>query len=370
MRIDLSKLKLVDYEGAGNRTPVLSLDKAVDFSTLNPLKARRILEENLKFRKWLIKEGIRHKADSIMIYYKASNPDFDFVTFVGEPNAPLKNSFSEMCGNGIRSLALHILLSEKNEERRNDFQKKGIKIWAGSVRNVKVVNLDYANKSAKVIVGLGKVQTKKSRLHTYVNVRRFNSDDLSKIKLSKISPNYLSTRKFGIGFNGEDVGEPHLVLINNLAQYRQLVKAFGLSYDLDKETIISNLRLMVSFLGKKFTFAKEYFPNEINFNLALVADNRIYISTHERNMSEGEKYCSEQIIEKGVCTCNTMACGTGGGIVSAIAKKQGYVRSSRIKTIHPGGEIEYIIKDEEGVMIGPARRVKRMSLPISARFIF
>ena len=52
MRIDYSKLKMIDYEGAGNRTPILNIDKAVDFPTLEPLEVRKLLEQNNKFKNY------------------------------------------------------------------------------------------------------------------------------------------------------------------------------------------------------------------------------------------------------------------------------------------------------------------------------
>src|SRR6185369_15209695 len=110
MQIDLKEIELLDYVGAGNRTPVLDISNFVSPGS-NPLRIRAELETNKKFRKWLKEEGLKHRADSVMIFYKSDNSDYDFVTFIGEPNGPVEGPFSEMCGNGIRSLALHVVLN-------------------------------------------------------------------------------------------------------------------------------------------------------------------------------------------------------------------------------------------------------------------
>lgn len=371
MQIDYKKIKLIDYEGAGNRTPVLDLSAFIDNSK-EPLVIRKELEEDLEFRTWLRNEGLRHKADSIMIFYKTSHSDYSIVTFIGEPNSPIENEFSEMCGNGIRSLALHVL-SESSQAKVGDFLENGINIWAGSVRKIFVKELDKRGTSATVSVNLGKINTSLKSLAPYVNLGTGSFDELSRITFPKTATEYLSDREFGIGFNGDGAGEPHIALINNKKQYLGLVRAFNLSEKLDKSTILRNLRTMVTCFGKRITFNSKHFPLGINFNIALILNDIIYVSTHERNMSQGQIDCSNQIARNRFCTCNTMACGTGGSIVCAIAKRQKLVRGNKFITIHPGGEIRYEIKNNESIMTGPARKIdsavssKRYGVDIKVR---
>lgn len=356
MKINYKLLQLIDYEGAGNRTPVLDVSSFID-NTKEPLLIRRKLEQDKIFRIWLRDEGLKHRADSVMIFYNADNKDYDFVTFIGEPNSPIENEFSEMCGNGIRSLALHILLSENNKKNLHRFLKNGINIWAGSIRNVAVEELDKLNQSATISVNLGKINTSSKELAPYISLEYFPKGDLSQIRLSRVVSDYLANREVGIGFNGDGAGEPHVVLVNNPGQYKKLVSVFNLPLDLNRETIINNLREMAVCFGKRITFNSEVFPLGINFNIALVLNNIIYVSTHERNMSSGQSSCSEQIVNIGFCTCNTMACGTGGSIICAIAKRQRLVRGNKFITIHPGGEIRYEIRNNESIMTGPAIKI-------------
>jgi len=355
MGIDLSKLKLIDYEGAGNRTPVLDFTSFIQ-NAKDPMEVRRDLEQNLEFRKWLKINGMRLKADSIMIYYRALNDDHDFVTFVGEPNSSLGNSFSEMCGNGIRALALHIMLTANNNERKK-YLNEGIRIWAGSVKILKIEEFNNAQKTAMISVNLGKIRITAVELSPYINIDFFSQSNLSNITLQRAPVESLKGREFGIGFNGDTSGEPHIVLLNDENQYMSLIESFNLSMNLNRDTIINNLRLIVSCFGKRITFNEDYFPHGINFNLALVLDKEIYMSTHERNMSLGQSDCSAQIDRDGFCKCNTLACGTGGSIASAVAIIQGYIKENKIKTYHPGGEIYYKVIDEESIMTGPASRI-------------
>lgn len=358
MQLDLRKLKIIDYEGAGNRTPVLDISNFVD-NTRNPLEVRKELEKDISFRRWLKEEGLRHKADSIMIFYNADNPLYDFVTFIGEPNSPLQNKFSEMCGNGIRALSLHIL-SESSQAKRKKYLHNGITIWAGSIRKIIIGDFNESEGTAMIAVNLGKINITSDALAPYVNINSFSERELSRVRLPITATHYLSDRDFGIGFNGEVAGEPHVVLLNNKDQYLALVRAFNLPIKLDKETLINNLRIMASCFGKRFTFNFKHFPLGINFNIALVLDGIIYMSTHERNMSKGQSECSEQIAENDFCACNTLACGTGGSIVCAIAKEQGLVGGLSFVTIHPGGEIRYEIKNNESIMTGPAKRTENL----------
>ena len=111
IKIPYERLKLIEYEATGNKTPVVDLGVIPGIANFDPTLVRQLLERDINFRTWLKINGANHFADSVMLYYQTGSSEYDFVTFVGEPNSSLTSNFSEMCGNGIRSLGLHIILN-------------------------------------------------------------------------------------------------------------------------------------------------------------------------------------------------------------------------------------------------------------------
>lgn len=340
LHIPYSKLELVDYEGAGNKTPVLDLSCIKGIANFNPINVREYLENNLKFRKWLKAEGQKHQADTIMLYYTSSHNEYQYVTFIGEPNTTLAAKFSEMCGNGIRALALHIYLN--NEEKNRKFA-----ILAGSVKQINLVKFDRERKSAQVMVDMGKF-----------NERNFNSDQLlEKIKsLSKLKTN--NNIIFTLGSNGlSQEGEPHLVVLYTWNEFAKLSRRLNIS--LNTRDITHILRNIASAFGKEITFETSLFPHGMNFNIGVIRDNHIYMTTHERSLSVSKESCQLEIQKNTFCKCNTLACGTGGAAVANVARLQGLIPAIEcIKTIHPGGEIKYKITQNTTFMIGPVRKVE------------
>src|SRR3989338_4453919 len=105
--INYDKINLVPYNGVGNNTPVLDLTENLYSDVNDPAEIRQRLETDLHFRKILQQKSKTYQADSIMVYYQANNQqDYQYVMFVAEPNTSITIPFSEMCGNGIRSLGL------------------------------------------------------------------------------------------------------------------------------------------------------------------------------------------------------------------------------------------------------------------------
>ncbi len=339
--IPYSKLELIDYEGTGNKTPVLDLNYVKNIAFFDPEKVRIYLENDLKFRRWLNTEGLKHQADTVMIYYTSKCSKYQYVTFIGEPNAPLTSKFSEMCGNGIRALALHIYL---NNEEKN----KKLNIWTGSVKLINIIKIDKERKSGEIMVDIGKF-----------NTIDFNSIELlNKIKLvSKLKLNGDLT--FTLGSNGiaQKTSEPHLVILYTWNEFKKLNKQLGITLNI--QNTISILRNIVSTFGKEITFATDIFPSGINFNIGVTSNNNIYLATHERGLSTNKKSCQLEIQRNNFCKCNTLACGTGGAAVANVAKLRGLISTiKQITTIHPGGEIKYHITNNTTLMTGSARKIE------------
>ncbi len=359
---DLESLQLVHYEGAGNKTPILTIDRVVNNLASHPEEVRVRLEKDVTFRKWLREQGRKHNVDSIMICYKSQDSRYDYVTFVGEPHSDLSSSFSNMCGNGIRCLALHIVAAECNIQQQKKYLKDGIKIWAGDVKKVKVLNFNKVLVSAEVEVNLGRFYSDKDSSSSFINTLYFNTQSFDVFFLPSALdiPDPFLKRKFGFGYNGDKhKGEPHLVLLNTLEDYEELSASLGLGLDLSsKGSILDSLRRMVCILGKEITFSREFFPLGVNVNIGVIIENTLYMATHERNLSEGKDMCQFQQEKNNFCRCQTKACGTGGGVTANIAMRQGYIACPNVTTIHPGGILRYTIKDTQTIMIGPARKVE------------
>lgn len=357
--IPYQQMELIPYEGAGNKTPVLDISCVEKIAELNPIKVRECLENDYDFRIWLRAEGKKLQADSIMIFYKAFHSDYEFVTFIGEPNAPLESDFSTMCGNGIRSLAIHIVSSEKIAFLRQRYLHEGLHIWAGGKRNIRIISFDESSHIGSVHVDLGPFRNSKNDLSLYTNLHFKNIAECNSLSLPHNGASkYLESLRVGIGYNGDEDGEPHLVILTRWDEYLSLLQRTGyFEVPSSAQEILYSLRKTVCLLGRELTFLYKFFPQGINVNLALVLYDEIFMSTHERNLSSGKAQCLLSELKNQFCICNTMACGTGGAAVSNIARLQGFISSAAITTHHPGGSVDYIIEENQTSMIGPAKRI-------------
>ena len=168
--IPYDKLQLVNYEGAGNKTPVLSLDVVPNIHHYKPQILRGVLEKDIEFRRWLSEKGRELDADTVMIYYSSYDKECEYVTFIGEPNAPGDAPFSEMCGNGIRSLALHIFLTHKKKQQ--NYRENGITIWAGMTRTITINEIDDEDSCGFFSVEMGPFQHTKKSLGQFTSLTK------------------------------------------------------------------------------------------------------------------------------------------------------------------------------------------------------
>jgi diaminopimelate epimerase len=343
LQIPYNKLQLVEYEGAGNRTPVLDISCVNNISDYSVEQVRTFLESDLVFRVFLQQKGLAVQADSVMIFYKTNNTLMPFVTFIGEPGAGITSPFSDMCGNGIRSLALHIFLAEQSETKRNEYLHKGITIFAGELRTIQIESIDYKNRSGFISVDLGPYQREVKKLSSFINPELFSKHTvLSNIPFNGQAPD-LHNYTFSFGFNGNTIGEPHLTI-------------FVKNQNVEPQEIITFLRTMATKLGNRLTFDSLLFPKGVNVNIAMEHEGRIFVSTHERNLSPNQKTCLEEINNQ-ICRCNTLACGTGGAAVSNEAIALGIIAGNTVITVHPGGCITYQVTPNTTIMTGPARQL-------------
>lgn len=352
-------LHITNYEATGNRIGVLNLDSIQGITNLSPYVVRRCLEDNRTFRIWLQQEGITSGVDSIMIYYQAKSRNYDFVSFVGEPNALIESEFSEMCGNGIRALGLHLAL-HSSDELQKQFLSYGISIHAGEVRNLRIDSINPPNSFAKISVDMGVFQNEYQIMKSFLN-DSFRNLNLSQFFLEdKILPVDLQGSGFGLGLNGSQNGEPHLVLVLQLEEYIQLSNYLQCEID-SRNSLMDSLRNVVSILGNKITFNSTLFPKNINFSIAVVVADRLFISTHERNLAPQKYICLSEQSLLGRCRCNTNSCGTAGSVAANLAYVNGFIKSDKIATVHPGGEITYLITEHNTQMIGEARMAKHIN---------
>lgn len=343
IQIPYNKLQLVEYEGAGNRTPVLDISFVKHIAEYPVEQVRSFLESDSVFRTFLQKEGLAVHADSVMIFYKTNNETMPFVTFIGEPGAGITSPFSDMCGNGIRSLALHIFLSEQSETKRNEYIHNGIAIFAGELRTITIESIDIKNRSGFISVDLGPYQRKIKKLSSFINPELFTKHTvLSNIPFNGQAPD-LHGYSFSFGFNGKKIGEPHLII-------------FVKNQNVEPQEIIQFLRTMATKLGNRLTFDSLMFPKGVNVNIAMEHEGRIFLSTHERNLSLNKESCLQES-NNGICRCNTLACGTGGAAVANEAIRLGKIVGNTVITVHPGGCISYQITTNSTIMTGPARQL-------------
>lgn len=355
INIDYGKINLFDYSGAGNKISVLDISKFI-VNTTNPDNIRISLENNIDFRRWLGKEGKKHDCDSVMIYYSVADRNYDFVTFVGEPNGDPKSRFSEMCGNGLRCLSLHILLT-CNDAMRMVYLREGIKIYAGQVRKLEIMKFEKELKQSLIKVNLGEYFCDHS-VEKYLNgLVRNKTGDYSCLKLKYPDCDLINKFHFSIGLNGEQgKGEPHLVLMTDIEGLCLLSEDI-LKEDINAENIFSVIRRLTCVLGNFFTFNTEMFPEGINFNIGVYSGNYIYVSTHERNLNENREACRKQQERYIYCKCNTLSCGTGGAAVFNIYRSVKQLRDGIIITNHSGGILKYYDRNGSTFMIGKANAI-------------
>jgi len=331
--MQLGSLVLKPYVGSGNKTPVLDISSLVHDSTVPPLQIRAKLESDVQFREWLRDSGRRIGADSIMIYYPSTAEEYDFVMFVGEPGSATDSPFSDMCGNGIRALALHIVLHAPSRIK-NMFIREGISIWAGEVRNVTIEDIDYQHDSGIFRVEMG----------PYTEMS-FDFKRYSTIPHSAV---------YGAGFNGQTTGEPHVVILIAQSSLHEWYEAFPEICDSTNPAEIT--RILACKLGRQITFDLEAFPKGINTNIGIIDNDTITMSTHERNIHSSAHMCRLDQTKNGFCRCNTLACGTGGSAVANTFIKRFPDRNTLVTTIHPGGAITYDMRCGYSTMIGSAQK--------------
>lgn len=357
LTVPYSELKMIEYEAAGNITPVVNLDMVANIGEYEPNLVRDYLENDLKFRIWLKEVGKGNQADSVMLYYTSSHKDYSFVTFVGEPNASLQAKFSEMCGNGIRSLALHIALTTAPSSKKA-YRQDWISIWAGESRKVQIIDLDTVESGGKVKVALGSFRSDVKYLKSFISEHYFkNFLSLNKVYLpEQLLPKDLQGRGWGIGLNGNKTGEPHLVLLVDEELLKSLLSYFEQpTFSLTSTLLI--LSDLVCKLGNRLTFNKGLFPLGINVSIGLVKNGIIYLSTHERNLALSSEECRQMQKMFGNCQCNTKACGTAGAVASNFAYFNSLAVSKNITTVHLGGEIIYSLETEDTYMVGEAKAI-------------
>lgn len=333
-------LKINYYSASGNKTPVLDVNPLVDLSN-SPDENREILENNLPFRRYVRKALSTKSVDSLMLYYTVTEKKkgYDYVMYVEEPNTCTSTKFSTMCGNGIRALSLH--LYEKT-------QSKSFRIYAGGIKTTQIIGFN----PLRIRVNMGKFRFEEKYLRKYVN-----RENLRTLKQRLSSTILFSLENLKFGLNGSEDGEPHAVLFVNKSDFLQ--KTGILSNN--QELAINTLRQYTSQIGKEVTFDKDIFPLGISFSIAIIDknDSTILMSTHERNLNDNPKQCVEEINHINRCNCNTLACGTAGAVVANWAFTLGFVSNKNIITIQPGGNIEYVIDENNTIMIGSAKKINK-----------
>ncbi len=352
MNINYSKLKLINYSAAGNITPVLDISNVPGIYNYSYDAVRAELENDSRFRGWLQSQGRLAGADSVMIYYKSNTPDYDYFSFVGEPGASLDSEFSNMCGNGVRSLALHILnIAEPGLRER--YLDEGISFWFGDLKRVNI-NEFIENVSAVVEVDMGRFQNSSMTLKRYIDPNHFKIIGSEIFNDTHLHEEYygLPAASYGYGFNGEEDGEPHLVSVLSEEEFN----AARMRHEINGDNMMDSIRRLVCKIGNKLTFDFEKFPLGINYSIGIISEGKVYMSTHERNLVPSCEICSHQIGESGICHCNTQACGTAGAVLINVAFRKGLVGADRIKTIHPGGGIVYeVLNNSRTSMYGGAK---------------
>lgn len=297
------------YVACGNRVLIHHLNDASD------LKRLRTKRSDLTR---LAKLGMKHKADSVMVV--TGDPNTIITMNVFEPHAFFLNgndqAWSTMCGNGIRAVAQYL-----DDYYKIDTQCS-IKTPAGNQL------VERSQNGWKV--HMGNFYNSAMDLQSYV----ITILDRQDIKYIVNSP--AIDYKPYIGFHAQrnienPDGEPHLVLFHNSAKTLQDVK------------------IQADILGPILTTYSDWFPKEINTNVASIQSvdsihRRIdvLLATYERNIY----YV-------------TQACGTGSTVVAASVLQRLQLHGEwNIHIQNLGGELIVQITENESYWLsGPAEEV-------------
>ena len=231
---------------------------------------------------------------------------------------------------------------------------------AGDMKTIRFEKINIRRKTARVTVDMGVFRSDKNHLASFAVLPDVVSHSLHNVLLpAAFLPDFLKDKAGGIGFNGDTEGEPHLVFLYTKEEFMARAKQYGFSSLSQNALLHRAIRQIVCAIGNQLTFNLSLFPKGINVNLGVVVGNTIYMATHERNLLPSQNACLTQQKKHIFCQCNTMACGTGGAALSNIARLHGLTRGDTIQTIHPGGDITYVI-GHTTTMIGSAEYDKYM----------
>ena len=186
------------------------------------------------------------------------------------------------------------------------------------------------------IINLKSFKQSRGQIAEYLNMNRVKYFRNQEVEFNQSLFESINGRRFGISVFG---GEPHLVLLNSEAEYQELISKFGLDKRMNSKTIIKNLKYLASVFGNYFTFNKRLFPHGVNFDIGLIKDGEIYVATHEINLTTSHALCRYQQIMTGFCECLTHSSTAGGAVMVYFAKNMENIRTKKVKTIQPGGEI-------------------------------
>lgn len=293
------------YNACGNRFLVISLKENVEFS------------KNISLRKDLIKFSLRQKIDSVLILQgdpkRVAVQGYHCKMDVFEPRS---NTFSTMCGNGIRAVCSYWrdqgFILEDN--RAFLIQTKS------GIRKVYYIGNNIFKAEMGELTTRGK-DTK--RYATIKNLDVFkNIVDVIFVKAKKRQiPAKIDNVILGLTGNyknGKINGEPHLVFFIN--------QAVGLK----------ELKNYTTLLGMFFTRCKALFPFEINTSVVSYHDDFTAICTYER----GVYYVTK--------SCGTAATVAGGYILQQRKKDQ-----ITIATL--GGTLKVEKNNKTFYLVGEAR---------------
>lgn len=201
------------------------------------------------------------------------------------------------------------------------------------------------------IINLESFRSGKSRIGEYVNIKRVKYFRNQEVEFNQSLFESINNRRFGIGLYGDKTDEPHLILLNHIDEYLSIINKFGLDRRINSKAILKNLRYLASVFGNYFTFNKRLFPLGINFDIGLIKDGVIYMATHGRNLSSSKGMCRYQQIMTGYCKCLISVSDTGGAVMAYFANNLNDAKAKKIKTVHRGGEIMYVVSEGEDVNI-------------------
>lgn len=248
------------YDACGNRFLVISLEEKIEFS------------KNISLRKDLIKFSLGKKIDSVLILqgnpWRATTQGYHCLMGVFEPRS---NTFSTMCGNGIRAVCSYwrdqgFIL--KDNEPFLIQTKSGIRKVYHVGNNIFKAEMGELTMRGKDI----KTYTTIKELHIFKNIIDAIITKAKKRQISaKIDDVILGLT--GNYENGKIDGEPHLVFFIN--------QAIG----------FKELRDYTTLFGMLFTQCKALFPFEVNTSVVSHYDDFTAICTYERGVYYVTKSC-------------------------------------------------------------------------------